>query len=123
MGDNLDAEAPEAPPPPGTNKVEINVGGHAVTVESTNPLDDVVSWALAIYDHTRDAAKRIPFGFDVTGGSFERAEPYIEPGSAESWEDERARRMDWQSAQDGRTRRLDIGVHRVRLPQQGLPNR
>jgi hypothetical protein len=118
MGDNLEVEAAEAPPPPGTNKVEITIGGHTVIVESANSLDDVVGWALAIHDHTRDAAKKIPFGFDVSGGQFERAEPYIEPG-LDRWEDENARRLGRQSAQSGTTRRLAVpdppGHHRARL--------
>ncbi len=119
MGDNLDAEAAEAPPPPGTNKVEITIGGHTVIVESADSLDNVVGWALAIHDHTRDAAKKLQFGFDATGGQFERAEPYIEPSGMEGWEDERARRLDRFSAQDGTTRRLVVpdppGHHRARL--------
>jgi hypothetical protein len=114
-----DSENLEAPPPPGANKVEITVGGHTVCVESADPLADVVGWALTIYDHTRDAARKIPLGFDVTGGQFERAEPYVEPGSAAGWEDERARRLDWKPAQDGTTRRLGVadppGHHRARL--------
>lgn len=118
MGDNLDAEAAEAPPPPGTNKVEITIGGHTVIVESADSLDNVVGWALAIHDHTSDAAKKIPFGFDVSGGQFERAEPYVEPG-LDRWEGEDARRVDWKPAQDGTTRRLGVpdppGHHRARL--------
>lgn len=115
---NLDSEVPDAPPPPGTNKVEIVVGGHSVTVESSEPLADVVGYALGIYDQTKDAAKRIPLGFDVTGGQFERAEVYVDSGG-QSWGDDDARRMGRQPAQDGTTRHLAVGDppghHRTRL--------
>jgi hypothetical protein len=106
-------------PPPGTNKVELTVGGHSITVESGDPLADVTAYALLLYDRTKDAAKKIPFGFDVAGGQFERAEPYVEPGSAEGWEDGHGGRMGRQPAQDGTTRRLGVpdpaGHHRTRL--------
>lgn len=111
MGDNLEVEAVEAPPPPGTNKVEIAIGGHSVLVESADPLADVVGYALGIYEQTRDAAKKTPLGFDVTGGQFERAEPYVEPSGMEGWEEEHAQRL----CRDGSTRRLEPGVHRTRL--------
>lgn len=118
MGDNPEVEAAEAPPPPGTNKVEITVGGHTVVIESVDPLADVVGYAMGVYDATRDAAKKIPLGFDITGGQFERAEPFVEPGSG-IWEDEDARGLGRQSAQDGTTRRLVVqdppGHHRARL--------
>ncbi len=109
----------DAPPPPGTSKVEITVGGHTVVVESAEPLSEVVGYALGIYDQTKDAAKRLPFGFDVSGGQFERAEPYLEPSGAAGWEDEHAGRLDRKPAQDGTTRRLVVGHppgdHRTRL--------
>jgi hypothetical protein len=118
MGDNLDSEVPAAPPPPGANKVEIAVGGHSITVESAEPLAEVVGYALGIYDQTKDAARKIPFGFDVTGGQFELAEPYVEVSQETAGGDD-ARRMGRQPAQDGTTRRLVIddppGHHRARL--------
>lgn len=119
MGDNLETEADPASPPPGTNKVEITVGGHCVSVESaTNSLDDVVGYALGIYDQTAAATKYVPMGFDVTGGSFERADPYTEAPLGR-WEADDAGRVEGQSAQDGTTRRLVFqnppGHHRARL--------
>jgi len=119
MGDNLETEADPASPPPGTsNKVEITVGGHSVSVESADPLVDVVGYALGIYDQTAAATRYMPMGFDVTGGSFERAEPYVEP-VLERWEADDAGRVERQSAQDGTTRRLVLtdppGHHRARL--------
>lgn len=115
MGDNLEVEAVEAPPPPGTNKVEITVGGHSVVVESADPLVDVAGYALGMFEQTRDDAKKLPFGFDVAGGQFQHAEPYAEPGGMEGWEDARAR------SRDGATRRLDLGAYRARLrPAQSV---
>lgn len=116
MGESADSDA-TAPPPPGTNKVEITVGGHTIVVESTDPLADVVGYALGIYDQTKDAAKKIPFGFDATGGQFERAEVYVEPTG---WEgDGDARGLGRFESQDGTTRRLGVpdppGHHRARL--------
>ncbi len=89
-------EEPESPPPPpGANKVEITVAGHTVVVESADPLADVVGYATSIFESTRWAAERIPVGFDVTGGQFERAEPYRDPSSSSPYEeDDDARRMD-----------------------------
>jgi len=101
MGDDTDAA--EAPPPPGTNKVEITVGGHSVSVESAEPLAAVVEHVMRIYQLTRDAAKTLPFGFDATGGQFERAEPYLEPSSMQRWDDEGTQRL---TTRDGRTRNL-----------------
>lgn len=119
MGDNLETEADPAAPPPGTNKVEITVGGHTVTVESaTDSLDDVVGYALGIYDQTAAATKYVPMGFDVSGGVFERAAPYVESPLGR-WEADDAGRVEGQSAQDGTTRRLVFkdppGHHRARL--------
>lgn len=122
MGDDEEQAAP-APLPPGTNRVEITVGGRTVSVESAAPLEDVVGYALGIFEQTDDAAKKIPFGFDVSGGLFERAEHYIEPSSMQSWEDDHARGLDRKPSQDGATRRLGVpdpaGHHRTRL--QPLP--
>lgn len=88
-GDDAD---PEAPPSPAPNKVEIHVAGHVIVVESTDPLADVVGYALGLHQQTAHSARHIPIGFDATGGQFERAEPYIEPGSVvDPGEDERAR--------------------------------
>jgi hypothetical protein len=123
MGANPDEleEAESAPPPPGTNKVEITVGGHTIVVESAEPLAEVAGYAIGLFGQTSEPAKQIPFGFDVTGGQFERAEPYVEPGK-ERWGDEDARglgRHQRNYAQDGTTRRLAIpnppGHHRARL--------
>src|SRR5215207_7798490 len=120
MGDNPEHEADPAPPPPGTNKVEITVGGHAVLIESAEPLADVVGYALGVYDKTLAAARCIPMGFDVSGGSFERAEPYVEPGE-QRWEDDVARRMAGQPQTRAATRRLvhpdTPGGNRTRLRQ------
>lgn len=124
MGANPDdaEEADSPPPPPGTNKVEITVGGHCVVVESAEALADVVGYALGIYEQTTDAAKRIPMGFDVASGQFERAEPYREPTGLEGWEDDDARRMGRHQRnhpEAGSTRRLGVadptGGHRTRL--------
>lgn len=119
MGDNLEVEAVEAPPPPGTNKVEITVGGHSVVVESTDPLVDVAGYALGMFEQTRDDAKKLPFGFDVAGGQFEHAEPYAEPSGMETWEDGHARGLGRQPAQERATRRLVLedppGDYRARL--------
>lgn len=90
MGDEPDAEAAEAPPPPGTNKVEIHVGGHIVVVESADPLADVVGYALGVHEQTSASARRIPLGFDAGTGQYERADPYTEPTGWEYGEDERA---------------------------------
>jgi hypothetical protein len=124
MGANLDdiEEADSAPPPPGTNKVEITVAGHTVAIESADPLADVVGYAMGLFEQTSEPAERIPFGFDNAGGQFERAEPYVEPSGMESWEDGNARRLgrhQRHGSQDGTTRRLGIpdpaGNHRTRL--------
>jgi len=124
MGANPDdiEEADSAPPPPGTNKVEITVGGHTVAIESADPLADVVGYVMGLFEQTSEPARRIPFGFDNTGGQFERAEPYVEPSGMESWEDDDARRLDRNQRhgpQDGTTRRLGVpdpaGHHRARL--------
>lgn len=108
-----------APPPPGTNKVEITVAGHSVTIESTDPLAAVADCALDIFQRTAGYAKRIPIGFDVAGGQFERADPYREPRGLEGWEDDDARGLGRQQAQGGATRRLGLdgtpGGHRTRL--------
>lgn len=80
-----DDEADPVPPAPGANKVEIQVGGHVVIVESAEPLADVVGYAMGIYQDTAAGAARIPMGFDTTGGQFERAEAWTEPTG---WEDE-----------------------------------
>jgi hypothetical protein len=113
------AEGDEAPPPPGTNKVEITVGQHTILVESGEPLIDVVGYALDLHQRTAEPAKQLPFGFDTTGGQFERAEPYVEPGTGEGWEDDHARGMDRQPTQIAATRRLVLydppGHHRSRL--------
>lgn len=93
MGDNLDVEATEAPPAPGTNEVEITVGGRSVIVKSADPLADVVGYALSLYEQTEQDAKKIRFGFDVTAGQFERADPYVEPSGMETWEDGHAGRL------------------------------
>jgi hypothetical protein len=120
MGDNLETEADPASPPPGTtsNKVEITVGGHSVSVESADPLVDVVGYALGIYDQTAAATRYVPMGFDVTGGSFERAEPYAEP-TLERWEADDAGRMAGQQTPGSTTRRLvhpdTPGGNRTRL--------
>jgi hypothetical protein len=119
MGDDLETEAAEAPPPPGPNRVEITVGGHAIVVESPDPLADVVGYALSLFEQTAEPAKKLPFGFDVTGGQFERAAPYVEPSGMQSWGDDRAGRMGRQPAQERTTRRLGVpdppGHHRARL--------
>lgn len=119
MGDNLETEADPAPPPPGTsNKVEITVGGHSVSVESADPLADVVGYALGVYDQTAAGARYMPMGFDTTGGSFERAEPYVEP-ALERWEADDAGRVAGQQAPGATTRRLvhpdTPGGNRTRL--------
>lgn len=118
MGDNLETEAGPASPPPGTNKVEIAVGGHSVIVESADPLDDVVGYALGIYEQTAAGARYMPMGFDATGGSYERAEPYFEPAQGR-WEDDGGGRMDRQPEALSTTRRLVFpdppGHHRARL--------
>lgn len=115
-------EADTAPPPPGTNKVEITVAGHTVVIESADPLADVVGYAMTIFEETAGTATRIPVGFDAGGGQFERAEPYVEPSGMERWEDDDVRRMDRLQrlgAKDGTTRRLanpdQAGGHRTRL--------
>jgi hypothetical protein len=112
-------DTPEAPPPPGPTKVEITVGGHTIIIESAEPLADVVGYAYELHQRTSDAAKKIPMGFDVGGGQFERAEPYVEPSSMQSWEDERARPVGRLESQDGTTKRLVVdhppGDHRARL--------
>lgn len=119
MGDDLQAQAAEAPPPPGTNRIEITVGGHSVTIESTEPLADVIGYALNVYEQTQGPARNIPLGFDTTGGQFERAEPYLEPSGMQSWEDEHARRLDRKPTEVATTRRLEFpdpaGHHRSRL--------
>lgn len=123
MGANPDdvEEADSTPPPPGT-KVHITVGGHTIEIESPEPLDVVADCAMRLFRQTSEPAKRIPFGFDATGGQFERAEPYREPSGMEQWGDEDARRLGRHQrnyAQDGTTRRLGIpdppGHHRSRL--------
>lgn len=123
MGDNpeITEEADLAPPPPGLNKVEITVAGHTVLIESGDPLEDVVGYALGVYEQTRLEAKRIPLGFDVGVAQVERAPAYVDPRQ-EQWEDDDARRLDRQqrhAAQDGTTRRLGVpdspGGHRARL--------
>ncbi len=111
-------EGEPAPPPPGTNKVEITVAGHTVLVESADPLVDVVGYAMGIFEQTAAAARRIPIGFDIAGGQFERAEPYLEPTGVERWEEEGER-----SCRGGATRRLDIGVSLVRLHPFDRANR
>lgn len=93
MGDDLETEAAQAPPPPGANRVEITVGGHAIVVESPDPLTDVVGYALSLFEQTADQAKKLPFGFDATGGQFERAERYVETSGLATWEDDHAGRM------------------------------
>jgi hypothetical protein len=108
MRDEPSVEDAEAPPPPGTNKIEITVGGHTVAIESSAPLNLVADYAMALWDRTADEAKQLPFGFDATGGQFERAEPYIEPSGMERWEETDERAVDGQSAKDGTTRRLVI---------------
>jgi hypothetical protein len=124
MGADLEEleEADSAPPPPGTNKVEITVAGHTVVVESTEPLEDVVGWAMGIFEQTADAARRSPLGFDVGVAHVERAEPYREPSPLESWEADDARRLDRHkrhAAPLATTRRLVLGDtpggHRTRL--------
>lgn len=89
MGINPDADATEAPPPPGINKVEITVAGHTVVVESSDSLEDVAGYALGLFDVTAEAARRIPIGFDVTGGQADLAGPHAEPGGLAGEEDER----------------------------------
>lgn len=124
MGANPEGleEAESTPPPPGTNKVEIAVGGRTVVVESADPLADVVGYALSIFEQTAEPARQIPLGFDTTAGQFERAEPYAEPSGLEQWGNEDARRLgrhERHSSQDGFTRRLGVadptGGHRTRL--------
>jgi hypothetical protein len=114
-------EAESPPPPPGTSKVEITVGGHTVTVESPDPLADVVGYAMSVFEQTGEPAKRLPFGFGTTGGQFERAERYVEP-RLEPWEDSDARRMGRHQrnhSEAGFTRRMVLpdppGDHRTRL--------
>ena len=123
MGHNPDEteEAESAPPPPGTNKVEITIAGHTIVVESSESLRDVVDYAYTLYEATAERAKGIPLGFATGIAQVERAEAYVEPGR-ESWEDDDARRLDRQQrlpAKDGTTRRLGIadptGGHRARL--------
>lgn len=92
MGDNSDSADAEASPPPGTNRVEITVAGHTVVIESADPLADVVGYAMSVFDETAGPAQHEPMGFGVTGGQFERAEPYAEPG-LEGGEDDGVRRM------------------------------
>jgi hypothetical protein len=97
MGDNLEVdEAEPAPPPPGTNKVEITVAGHTIVVESADSLADVAGYAYSLHEATAGSAQRIPIGFDAVGAHLERAEPYVEPSGLEGWEDDHVRRMDWQ---------------------------
>jgi hypothetical protein len=124
MGANPDdiEEADSAPPPPGTNKVEITVAGHTVAIESADPLADVVGYAMGLFEQTGQAAKNIPFGFGAAGGQFERTEPYAEPSGMESWEGDDARRLgryQRHGPQDGAACRLGVpdppGHHRARF--------
>lgn len=87
-------EAESPPPPPGTNKVEITVAGHTVIIESPEALSEVIGYTMGIYEQTRDAATRIPFGFDTGAGHHERAEPYTEADNLQGWEDDNARRVE-----------------------------
>jgi len=69
------AKQDEAPEPiPEVTEVVIEIGGHCITVKSPRPMEDVAAQAFGLYEQTREDAKRIPIGFDVGGGQFERAE-------------------------------------------------
>lgn len=77
------------------SRVNIEVGGHSVSVEAQGSLNYVSSVALDLFRNTADDAKKLPFGFDATNGEFERAEPIREPGSLEpdEWEEARHARL------------------------------
>jgi hypothetical protein len=111
-------EAETAPPPPGTNRVEITMAAHTV-IESADPLADVVGYAMGILEQTREYAKRIPLGFDVGVAQVERAAPYREPSTLEGWEDDHGRKP----ARDGGTKRLIPGDYRSRLRLDGQHHR
>lgn len=126
MSDELAGQPAEAPPPPGISKVEITIGGHTISVESPEPLSDVAGYAFGLYEQTKEAAKKIPLGFDISGGLFERAEPYVEPTNTQ--EADCGGGLGRQQSQDGTTRRLvfgdPAGRHRARLaPLPMVPGR
>jgi hypothetical protein len=116
MSGQTDDQAADAPPAPGTNRVEITVGGHHIAIESPESLSEVIGYAYGLYEQTREAARKIPLGFDVTGGQFERAEPYAEP-LEQDWGPDQTLRMELGSARDGNTQRIPLddppGLHRA----------
>ncbi len=130
MPSSEELEEPESPPPPpGANKVELTVAGHTVVVESSDPLADVVGYALGLFEQTSGPARHDPMGFTATGGQFERADDYVEPyyTSPYEGEDSHAGRVDGHQRDQPpgtASRRLGIddppGGHRTRLWQMSV---
>lgn len=106
--------------PAAPNKVEITVAAHTVVIESAEPLDDILGYALGLFQQTAASAARIPVGFDTTGIIAERGDPAPEPGTLEEGgHDDRVRRLERELAQIRTARRLVLqdppSNHRPRL--------